>query len=189
MIEDKNLRKINDRIRRTTQGFSKAQRERYIRQALQDTPANNIKLKYTKQGYLSSKTNIDYSTLVDSIPTAAKLRQMTEAVKDKTWEKLSADELRTAMANIMQHFFYEFYEGDGGGSSLTNSDGGIDFDKVDPKKLARFAEEEGYELDYKKLKEKMSEIGRMYRTTASPIDLIPLIEDANILMRSKAKLK
>ena len=189
MIKDKNLKKINDRIRRTTQGFTKSQRIKYIRETLQNTPANNVKLKFTKQGYLSSKTTVDYSTLVDSIPTASKLRAMTEAVKDKTWEKLSADELRTAMANIMQHFFYEFYEGDGGGSSLINNDGGIDFNKVDPKKLARFAEEEGYELDYKKLKEKMSEIGRMYRTTASPVDLIPLIEDANILMRSKAKLK
>lgn len=180
MIKDKNLKKINDRIRRTTQGFSKEQRERYIRQALQDTPANNVKLKFTSKGYLSNKTAVDYSTLVDSIPTAAKLRQMTEAVKDKTYEKLSTEELRTAMANIMQHFFYEYYEG--GGS-------GLEFDKMDPKELAQFAEEEGYQLDYKKLKEKVSEIGRMYRATASPVDLIPLIEDANILMRSRAKLK
>lgn len=177
---NKNLKKINDRIRRTTQGFSKEQRIKYIRETLQNTPANNVKLKFTSKGYLSSKTTVDYSTLVDSIPTASKLREMTEAIKDKTYEKLSTEELRTAMANIMQHFFYEYYEG--GGS-------GLEFDKMDPKKLAQFTEEEGYALDYKKLKEKVSEIGRMYRATSSPVDLIPLIEDANILMRSKAKLK
>ena len=173
-----NLRRINDRIRRTTVDLTPEQRIKYVREALGNTLEDSVKLSFTPSGYLSSKTKTDYKRLVDALPTASKLQSMVEAVNDKTYEKLSEHELRTAMASIMQHFFYEYYEGEGDT---------LDIDKIDPKALSRFAEEEGYEIDYKKLRDKMKEIGRTYRQTAAPIDLIPLIQDAQILMRKNNK--
>lgn len=167
-MENKILHKANMRLQRLTVDFDKEHRIKYIKEVLSDVGIPKEQIEFTDKGYISTKSKIqDYTSLSTAIPTKSSIIRSQKIISKNETEKLSEDEIRSAMRHFMQRYFSRYYE---------------ELEELsDPYELERIAEEEGYKLDVKKVLDKLKELGSTYRQTGSPIDLYPIIQETDAL--------
>lgn len=167
------INKVNNRIRRLTEGMSTLQRKQFIYDTLEGK-VNRSTIKFTNTGYISASSRIannphDMEALPELVATLTEYKENMDAIKSGKAEILTKKEIENVFLLTIRKFLSNYYE----------------YEEVfDPIALQEHIPDE-YEFNAQAVKDELSRLGKMWREGDDPINLLEVVNKLDAIKKKK----